>query len=107
MQKFFKSKLNAFTLTEVLITLVIIGIVAAITVPTIIANYNEHDKISKIRKTYSTINNALSLSIINGGDDVYNVEANDFKTVENYFNNYLKTKLIPTTFFVVTYFCCN
>ena len=96
MQKFFKSKLNAFTLTEVLITLVIIGIVAAITVPTIIANYNEHDKISKIRKTYSTINNALSLSIINGGDDVYNVEANDFKTVENYFNNYLKTKLITT-----------
>ena len=88
-----KHRINAFTLSEVLITLAVIGIVAAITIPTVIANYNEHDKIAKIRKNYATLNNALSLSIALGGDDLYDVAENDFKTVENYFNNYLKDRL--------------
>ena len=36
-KKFF----NAFTLAEVLITLAIIGVVAAITIPSLVNNYNE------------------------------------------------------------------
>lgn len=96
MKNIFSNNNKAFTLSEVLITLAIIGVVAAITLPTIIANYNEQDKISKIRKNYATLNNALSLSIVNGGDDIYDVAANDFKTVESYFNNYLKDKLLVT-----------
>ena len=88
-----KQRINAFTLSEVLITLVVIGVVAAITLPTIIANYTEHDRIAKIRKTYTTLNNALSLSRALGGDYVFDVEANDFTTVENYFNSYLKNRL--------------
>ena len=87
------NKYKAFTLSEVLITLAIIGVVAAITIPTLIANYNEQDKIGKIRKNYTTLNNALALSIINGGDDIFDVAADDFNTVEKYYNNHLKAYL--------------
>ncbi len=48
---------NGFTLSEVLITLVIIGIVAAITVPVIAANYQKEALKSAFIKTYSELNN--------------------------------------------------
>ena len=38
---------KAFTLSEVLIALTIIGVVAAITVPTLFANYTEEEKNQK------------------------------------------------------------
>ena len=47
MKNIFSNNNKAFTLSEVLITLAIIGVVAAITLPTIIANYNEQDKYVK------------------------------------------------------------
>lgn len=93
---FIKKRIKAFTLSEVLITLVIIGVIAAVTIPVVIANYNEYEKVAKIRKTYATLNNALSLAIVLGGDSIFNVEANDFNTVKNYFNNYLKDRLSVT-----------
>lgn len=49
----------AFTLAEVLITLGIIGIVAAMTIPTLIANYKEKALESQFKKSYSLINQAL------------------------------------------------
>ena len=50
---------KAFTLAEVLITLVIIGVIAAVTVPTIIANSNQESRKSQFKKAVSTLNNAL------------------------------------------------
>ncbi len=38
----FLTRANAFTLAETLITLAIIGVVAAITIPSLVKNYNEH-----------------------------------------------------------------
>ena len=96
MLNFLKTRMKAFTLSEVLIALVIIGVVAAITIPLTIANYNEAEKIAKIKKTYSTLNNAISLSIVNGGTDIFDVTANDFKTVQKYFDEYLKDRLVAT-----------
>ena len=55
-------KKSAFTLAEVLITLGIIGVVAALTLPTIISNYKKQVTVSKLQKTYSTINNAFKQS---------------------------------------------
>jgi len=46
---------KAFTLAEVLITLVIIGIVAAMTIPTLINNSNKQEYVSKLKKTYSAL----------------------------------------------------
>lgn len=59
---------KAFTLAEVLITLVIIGIVAALTIPTLISNYQERQTVTKLIKSFSVINNAYALAKIEYGD---------------------------------------
>ena len=51
---------NAFTLAEVLITLVIIGVVAAITVPSLMSNTNKKENIVRLKKAVSVINQALN-----------------------------------------------
>ena len=51
-----------FTLAEVLITLGIIGIVAAMTMPALIAKYQKQQTISQLKKAYSEINQAIRLS---------------------------------------------
>ena len=52
----------AFTLAEVLITLGIIGVVAALTIPALIVNYKEKEIITKAKKNYSVAMQALQLA---------------------------------------------
>ena len=54
-------KKSAFTLAEVLITLGIIGVIAAITIPTIVNHYKEKVTITKLKKLNSTFQNAVNL----------------------------------------------
>ncbi len=49
----------AFTLAEVLITLGIIGVVAVITLPTLISKIQDRQNIAKWKKEYSIISNAI------------------------------------------------
>ena len=56
---------KAFTLAEVLITLGIIGVIAAITMPTLIKNINNQDKITALKKAYSTLSQATLMAIEN------------------------------------------
>ncbi len=58
---------RAFTLAEVLITLTIIGVIAAITVPVLYQNYWEHQAVSGLKKAYSTFTNAITKSISEQG----------------------------------------
>ncbi len=51
-------KKAVFTLAEVLITLGIISVVAALTLPTVISNYQEKATIAKVKKFYSIISQA-------------------------------------------------
>lgn len=57
---------NAFTLAEVLITLGIIGLVAAMTIPSLIANTQKDEAVSKL-KAYSTISQAILLAKADNG----------------------------------------
>ncbi len=57
---------KGFTLAEVLITLGIIGVVAAITIPTIISNTQDKQNIVHWRKMYSVINQAFLQTIEEG-----------------------------------------
>ena len=61
-------KKKAFTLAEVLITLGIIGVVAALTMPSLIANYQKQQTVVRLKKAYSIINQAMKLSEIDNGD---------------------------------------
>ena len=58
----FTSKKAAFTLTEVLITLGIIGIVAALTMPNIIAEHRKKSLKTQFISMYSIINQALLIT---------------------------------------------
>ena len=57
-----KKNYNAFTLAEVLITLGIIGVVAAMTLPALINNHRDKELVTRVRKTYSALNQALELA---------------------------------------------
>ncbi len=57
----------AFTLAEVLITLAIIGVVAAMTIPTLITNYQEKQTVTQLTKIYSTLNNAYQMMQVEYG----------------------------------------
>ena len=53
------SSTSAFTLAEVLITLGIIGVVATLTLPTLITNYKNKEYATRAKRTYSLINQAV------------------------------------------------
>lgn len=57
----------AFTLAEVLITLAIIGIVAAITIPSLVQKYQEKARVTALKKFYATITQAVQMAIIEHG----------------------------------------
>ena len=60
---FFNIK-NGFTLAEVLITLVVIGVVAALTIPTAINNTKDQEFKSQFAKAYSTLSQAMYKTIM-------------------------------------------
>ena len=69
-------KKAAFTLAEVLITLGIIGIVAAMTLPTLIADYQKKVVETRLISFYSKINQAYRMSYAENGDTVDWIEIN-------------------------------
>lgn len=98
-----KEKL-AFTLAEVLITLGVIGVVAAITIPRLITSYNKKITETRLAKFYSVFNQAIRLSVAENGDvntwdDYWSASGNTYKDglaqdnetgVEGAFELYLK-----------------
>lgn len=52
----------AFTLAEVLITLGIVGVVASLTLPNLIANYKRQEMIGRLKKTYTVLSQAFVMS---------------------------------------------
>lgn len=85
----FSLKKAAFTLAEVLITLGIIGVVAAMTMPSLIQNYQEKATVTKLKKCYSLVSQAY-VSILNdeGGSDT--LQAGDDLEMMEKFGKYLK-----------------
>ena len=57
----------AFTLAEVLITLAIIGVVAALTIPTVITNYQKKMYVTQLKKSYNNLTNAFRTIMANDG----------------------------------------
>ena len=54
-------------MAEVLITLSILGIIAAVTIPNIVQRYNERVTVSKVKIAYNIINNIVEQAIILNG----------------------------------------
>lgn len=60
-------RLKAFTLAEVLITLGIIGVVAAMTMPVLIQKHREQVAVTKVKKFYSTFSQAYLMAVQENG----------------------------------------
>ncbi len=60
-----------FTLAEVLITLAIIGVVAAMTIPSVIVNTNQAEFRTGFRKAISVLNSSLTMNIALEGESPY------------------------------------
>ena len=106
----FSHKRTAFTLAEVLITLGIIGIVASLTLPNIIYNYQKHVVETRLQKFYSTINQAVRLTEQDYGDRenwAQQGNQNEIEFINKYYVPYLnviKTKKIAWNKPYVLYF---
>ncbi len=88
----------AFTLAEVLITLGIIGVVAAMTMPALIQNHKKAEAIARLKKFYSVMAQAIILSEIDNGpstdwEKYANGSGNNYWHSEEFFNKYLKNYL--------------
>ncbi len=70
---------QAFTLAEVLITLGIIGVVAALTIPTLISNHKKIETSSRLKKFYSSMEQAIRLSEIDNGESTEWIKASTQK----------------------------
>lgn len=94
---------NGFTLAEVLITLGIIGVVVAMTMPSLIQNYRKTEYSSRLKKFYSMMEQAIIMSELDNGqisdwvrsgdsqldeDGDYDFEANG-KITKEFFTRYL------------------
>ncbi|MBR6163787.1 prepilin-type N-terminal cleavage/methylation domain-containing protein [bacterium] len=77
---------NAFTLAEVLITLVIIGVIAAITIPTMMNSKNNEELRAGLLKAQSTLAGALEMYYAKNGERI---------TPSTLGSHELKTKILP------------
>ncbi len=90
------SRKFGFTLAEVLITLGIIGVVAAMTMPSLVQHYKKQAYSSKLKHFYSMMSQAVVMSEISNGpaDSWDKPDTDDFTQTQadtvQYFNKYLQ-----------------
>ena len=93
-------KVYGFTLAEVLVTLGIIGVVAALTIPAVITNYQKQETLSRLKKAYSIVQQAIKLSEVENGDIVNwlpDVIDENSRVFENWYLKYLDKHITSTS----------
>ncbi len=90
-----KKRITAFTLAEVLITMAIIGVISALTVPNLVGNASKKGQVALIRKAYVELQDSI---------DSYMAEI-DAKTTASALSTQAKVNSFLTEFFKVTKNC--
>lgn len=65
-------KIKAFTLAEILITLLIIGVVASIVIPNLVNDSQKAEYVTKLQKEYAVLQQAYKLIILDSGGSILN-----------------------------------
>jgi len=82
---------NGFTLAEVLITLGIIGVVAALTLPQLVANYQKQVTVNKLKVAYSILYQVVEESKKDNGDlSTWSLSLTNDEFANRYILPYLK-----------------
>ena len=84
---------KGFTLAEVLITLGIIGVVASITLTSLIAEHQKLVTVTKLKKAYNDLNNAIILAEFEHGDKSKWGDSNNDECGLYIYNHYVRGKL--------------
>lgn len=88
--RFLVTKKSAFTLAEVLITLGVIGVVAALTLPTLITNYKNKVYVNQLKATLSTLSTGINKLMIDSGcegSDLMCTGLFSYEIDETYYDN--------------------
>ena len=101
------SRSKAFTLAEVLITLGIIGVVAAMTLSAVVQKYRNHVVETRLQKFYTTFNQAIKMAEVKYGDkkdwyiDASGIEVDEdgnpilsTSEIDRWFNKYLSSFIV-------------
>ena len=88
-------KKNAFTLAEVLITLGIIGVVAAMTMPVLIQNQREKVVVTQLKKVQSVFSQAFLMAVeVNGMAEDWDIGTEDSSAGAQKLYNIMKPYLL-------------
>lgn len=87
-----KKNFKAFTLSEVLLVLSVIGVVAALTIPTLINKVSKDQNVAKLKKEYSVLSQAFNLLLADNGGDITAIFSNGADSGANVMNAFA-TKL--------------
>lgn len=88
-------KFRAFTLSEVLITLSIVGVVSVLTLPNVMASYQKRVQVAALQRTYNMITTAIANYMNdNRRDDLSSTNLTTVEGVEEFFENYFNASII-------------
>lgn len=90
-------KTFAFTLAEVLITLGIIGVIGALTIPSLIKNTQNEQYVAGFKKTISILNGAISMMKNDNGGSIVGVYPTVDDAIDGFCSELKCTKICHTT----------
>ena len=93
-------RLIGFTLAEVLITLAIIGVVAALSIPAVISNSQQQEYKTGLRKAVSVLNSAITMNMALDGESPYD-NANTFGYLMKHMSTLKSTTLRSKEFYTI------
>ena len=96
-----RKRLSGFTLAEVLITLAIIGVVAALSIPAVISNSQQQEFKTGLRKAVSVLNSAITMNMALDGESPYD-NANLFGYLQKHMAVLKSTNALPYRFSIET-----
>lgn len=87
---------KAFTMSEVLITLGVIGVVASLTLPALIQNYQKQVVVTQLKRAYSDFSQAIQKAEVEHGlMETWDFDVNNFESYAAQNQYFAKNYLLP------------
>ena len=94
---------RAFTLAEVLITMAIISVVSAITIPVLVSNANSEQYKAAMKKNISILNSAINMNVANSGLNLTDASITDKEKLAAWFVTGSSSGTVPKNMAVLKF----